>query len=682
MKKAIGISLTVITALALLSGPAGGQDITEGKPLLSDDFSRLTESKLGQLPEGGQSWGKRVPVKDGVPMDTAIHGSGGGLVIGYASGVAPSDCGVYVANFTVADAVISVTVGPSHMNDRCNNGIVSYRAAATDAAAGGWQPRAYHVHLTNDWSGSRDVTLRYGGDVLAVGDVADQRVLTDSHQVKVAFAGDHHQVWLNGRKVIDYWEIDAGRKGAGYLGFGGVGTIGVFDDFKVSEARPGAAVPPANAGGIGPLVLQGRPFFAFGTYNLPDQLGEGIEDLQEWLDAGCNTAAINPPTNEAEAKARFHWLARHGVAAIYLPGEIFYSQLDDKLTVTRPEEIPAKAAPLKKMLALTADDPHTFGYCTFDEPENVLYQTYQHLRSLDSWDQKHNPGLARWIADGMKWTYDTLKTGDPDAYVMPIIGWWNTYKDMAPLYDVNVTNHYPTLWDHSDAPLQGKLYEVVLDAALAADAVRATGRVGFIYMPGMFDLIDRSSMGPISPTTPTLRELRYTCFAPITQGALGVLPWRLGYCSRPYRRTVVYPIMRELSRMRPWFLGEWCDGKVTSNRDKATAGYLRKLPRLVREVYGEEEAEMVETDAVPDVSHCLRRRPDNTYLLLAVNNRKEIVQVTFTLKDIPGLPETALELIEYAGVPIIKPKDSRRPDGQIRDKLEPFGVRAYLIKPK
>lgn len=638
-----------------ISFAIGAQEIREGAVLLGDDFARFKAGspELGRLPIGGRSWGKRVPVQDGVPMETAIQAAQGALTLGYASGVAPFDTGLYPVDFAIADGVVSLTAGPSHMPDRCHHAIISYRARTPEAAAGGMEPGAYHVELAGDWSGSRDVLLRYGRDLLAAGDFADKRRPADSYRVRVAFAGDRHTVSLNDRKVIDYWEIEAGRKAAGGVGFGGWYSIGAFDDFLVAEAVPGVAAPPANAGGMGPLVFQGRPFFVVGTYNPPDE-----EDLREWLGAGCNTAVLGPPATGVEPQDR--WPARHGIAAVYFPSVDFYSKENGQPTVTRPEDIPPKVAQLKELLALTADDPQTLGYCTFDEPENELYPAYQ------EWEQKKDLGLGQWIGEGMKWTFDTLKAGDPDAYVMPIVAWWTTYQEMAPLYDVNVPNQYPTL--HADAPLQGALYEVVLDAALAADAAREKARLGFVYMPGIFDAM------PGRWRAATLRELRYTCFAPITQGALGVLPWRLGYCSMPYRRAVVYPVMRELSRLRPWFLGEWCDDRVTSDRDTATVDYLRKLPRRVRLVEGEEKADTVETDAVPDCSHCLRRRPDNTYLLLAVNNRKEPLEVTLTIKDLPGLPETALDQIEYSRVPIV--------NGQIKETLEPFAVRAYLLEPK
>lgn len=656
--------LTAVSVAMLIAAWAWGQDITHGRTLLADDFTRFAEGSadLGQLPGAEASWGKRVPIIDGEPMDNAIRAGGGALTVGYASGQAPFDTGVWIEGFTIADGAISLTVGPSHMADRCNNASISYRTPTGEAAAGSRQKGAYHVDLAGDWSGSRDVWLRYGTDLLATGNVGNARAPTAPHQVKVAFSGDRHSVCVDGVKVIDYWEIDAGRTSAGFVGFGGWYSIGAFDDFVLAEAVAGLERRPSAPGADGPLFFQGRPFFPIGTYNPPDE-----DDLEEWVAAGCNTTVLGVPgeaaTPEQRAtgiRASADWAAKREVAVIWFPGVDFYSQADGKPTVTKPEDIPPKVALLEEMLAITAGDAQTFGYCTFDEPENVLYPTYK------DWDQKKDQGLAEWIAQGMGWTFSTLKQADPDAYVMPIVAWWTTYKDLAPLYDVNFPNHYPTLKEHP--PLQGNLYEVVLDAALAADAARETDRIGFVYMPGIFDLM------PGRWRAATLRELRYTCFAPITQGALGVVPWRLGYCSMPYRRAVVYPVMRELSRLRPWLLGEWCDGLVTSNRDEATVEYLRKLPKRVRLVEAEEKVETVESDVVPDCSHCLRRRPDNTYLLLAVNNRREPLEVTFTLSGIDGLPDHALDYMEYASVRIV--------DGRLSDTLEPFAVRAYVIEVK
>ena len=124
----------------------------------------------------------------------------------------------------------------------------------------------------------------------------------------------------------------------------------------------------------------------------------------------------------------------------------------------------------------------------------------------------------------------------------------------------------------------------------------------------------------------------------------------------------------------PWLYGEWHDELVTSDHDTTTAEYLQELPVRVRLVPGEEDGEMARGDehVLCDVSHCLRRAADNTWMLLAVSNRREPVEVTFTL-DITGLPEKALDLIAWREIDIEA--------GQIVEQMEPFAVRAWRIVP-
>ena len=102
--------------------------------------------------------------------------------------------------------------------------------------------------------------------------------------------------------------------------------------------------------------------------------------------------------------------------------------------------------------------------------------------------------------------------------------------------------------------------------------------------------------------------------------------------------------------------------------------YLKRLPVRVRTVIGEEGEEKREVPSVPDCSYMLRRRPSNSYLLLAVSNRTEPIDVTSTLHGIEGLPGKAMEYLDYREVQIH--------DGRIRDSFEPFGVRAYIIEPR
>jgi hypothetical protein len=651
---------TVAAVTLMLATGAVGQELREGAVLLRDDFDRFATPAfdLAKVPGTSYAWGKRVPVADGKPLPV-ISGNARALNIAYSSGTDPHDTGVYVAAFKVADGVITLTVGPSAMADRGHEAIVSYRAREPQAAAGGFMPGAYHVDLVDDWSGSRDVVLRYGSEPLAVGDVAETHPPAQSYRVKVAFAGDFHCVWVDDRPVISYWETAPNRTAAGFVGFGGWYSAGSFDDFEVRSARLVATPGARPSGEFAPLLYQGRPYFVLGTYDAPDEA-----DLGEWRDAGGNTVIVpcltekTPRERRARLQSLADWGTRNQVAMVYYPAFDPYSKEGAKSIPTTPAEVPAKARLYREMLAVTAKHPQTLGYWTFDEPENNVYEAYK------DWAEKRDTGLAEWIAGGMKWTYDTLHAGDPDAYVMPTIAWWTTYQGMAPLYDVNVPNEYPQV----GPPLSGPLYNAVYDAAKAADAVQATGRSGVVYMPGIFDVIEPPYRGA------TVAELRYLYFAPLTQGAVGLLPWRLGRCSLEYRRGVVYPAMREVKRLVPWLMGEWQEGRVTSDHDQATVPYLKEFPVRVKTLPGQETTETVQVAGVPDVSYLLRRRPTNSYLLLAVSNRREPIEVTFSLKGIPGLPATAREMLQWAETPI--------KDAQIKDTFAPCGVKAWVIEAK
>lgn len=651
-----------LAILALLACTfAAAQDLEPGRVLLADNFDRFTTATpdLGLLPGTQYRWVKRLPTLDGKLAENHITGSQGGVNIGYSSGANICDPGLAVDGFKLADGVVSLTIGPSHMANRGHTGLVSYRAGDLPSAGGSSTPGAYHVEVAPDWAGTRDVILRYGAERLAVADVADSRKLDEPHKLQVAFLGDHHQVRLDGKLVIDFWEGASGLTGPGYVGFGGYYSIGTFDDFAVAEVKAGPATAVDTKGQLRPLQFQGRPFFVLGTYEAPEP-----EDEAEWLEAGCNTATFytgDPKGTPAQRKAYLEqaitWARKHNTAVIYFPTVDFFGRAGDKPTVPTPAERGPMVAQLKEMLAVTGADRQTLGYCTFDEPENSLYEAYK------DWDQRKDAGLGEWIGTGFRWLYEALKAGDPDAYVMPIIAWWTTYEQTAPIYDVNVPNEYP----QRGAPLSADLFQAVYDAAKAGDAAKLKGRTGFVYMPSCFDMIEAPWRAA------TVAEFRYLCFGPLTQGAQGLLPWRLGRATLQYRRAVIYPVFRQVKPLVPWLLGERCDEKVASTGDAPTVDYLRKLPVRVRTVAGE-TLERTEVAGVNDCSHCLRRRPDNTYLLLAVNNRREPLDVTFTLKGLGELPAMALETLEYAQTPIT--------DGQITTRLEPFGVRAWIIEPK
>ena len=332
-----------------------------------------------------------------------------------------------------------------------------------------------------------------------------------------------------------------------------------------------------------------------------------------------------------------------------------------------PEQIAERSKFLAEDLRRLAKCPNILGY-TVDEPENILWPYFKKHRAED-WEKYKEMSLSKLIIDTSAWARDLIRKEHPGAKFMPIIAWWTSYQHMADFYDVNIPNEYPGA--KVGAPeFDGGFYAVNYDAALAVAAARqhGGGRT-VVYMPAMFQ---REPMKRADRSM-TLREQRYCCFAPLTRGAMGIFGWRQARCDADYRDNVVYPVLSEISELKDYFLGEWFDELVSSDHDTASVDYLRKFKEVSRMMEGEKDGEVKETKfAVPDVSYCLRRNPaDGTYLLLAVNNRKEPVTVNFLVK-IPGLAPVARCHIDRHQV--------RIKDGIFTDRFDPFDVHAYILR--
>lgn len=252
--------------------------------------------------------------------------------------------------------------------------------------------------------------------------------------------------------------------------------------------------------------------------------------------------------------------------------------------------------------------------------------------------------------------------------MMPIIAWEPSYANTAAMYDVLIANTYP----HK---LEGKkefdppLYRVSYDAAMQVAAVRAAGNgKSAIFMPPMYDLRN----GHIGYT---VREQLYVMFAPITRGVMGIHGWRLQRCSDEYRKFVIFPAMKEVHNLKEYFLGEWYDELVSSDRDTASVDYLRSFKNRVREVESTEDGVYQEVgDAVPDVTYCLRKhRTDGSYLLLAVNNMRTPVSANFEI-NLPNLPRFMIDNINRNDKVWLK-------GSKAKIKFEPFEVHAYILRP-
>ncbi len=445
--------------------------------------------------------------------------------------------------------------------------------------------------------------------------------------------------------------------------------------FFMSVGRSGAETPStgdvatredsAQDWSIPPLRFQGEPFFPMGVFGWP-------REDPGFPESGGNTALKHVRVKgklTSDALARMKERLRtylkqcreEDIAAVLYPvkinGRKVLHAAHDR--AFRKEVVRF----LNAMLDVTGEHEQVLGYWAFGEPENHLWSKWKKRAGTET-----NPGekagdaFAKWANRQLGWFVDLLRRRDPDGYVMPTIAWWNMYEPLAPLVDVHVPNTYPT--HKGEEPLTGSLYDVVYDAAKAAEAVRNTDVHSFLYMPGIFDRIGGDWRGA------TLREMRYLWFAPLTQGARGFLGWRISRVTPEHRKQVVYPVMKEVSRFRPWWLVPALDQRVRSNRDVASVEYLREFPELIREVAGE-EIDRREVKGLPDVSYTLRHVEGEGYLLLAVNNRRERTQIQFQIRGLADTVEAHEVLQGKQG----KPLTIR--DGRLQDNLPPFGVRVY-----
>ncbi|MDD4728454.1 MAG: Ig-like domain-containing protein [Dysgonamonadaceae bacterium] len=316
------------------------------------------------------------------------------------------------------------------------------------------------------------------------------------------------------------------------------------------------------------------------------------------------------------------------------------------------EELIKRKDILEKDVRKLSQNSNIIGYW-FDEPENLISPYYSENRS--EFKNGFEEGIARFSA----WVYDIIKREHPSAKMMPTLAWQKTYESASALYDINIPNNY------SSNEAEKNLYNVNHDAYLAVCAAKKHGGGrSVIFMPAMYDILDNSQPA-------TFNEQRYACFAPITRGVMGIFGWRLGRCSQEYRTNVIFPVMREVADLKDYFLGSWHDELVTSNHDDATVDYLKDLKGY--KFMEEDKENKYKMPAVADISYCLRKIDENgKYLLLAVNNQRQRLDVTFQI-DLEKLPSDAFDVLN---------KNNVRFDGKkLTDSFEPFAVHAYIIEP-
>lgn len=449
---------------------------------------------------------------------------------------------------------------------------------------------------------------------------------------------------------------------------------------------------------IPPVIFKGKPFFPLGAYDMfpPGKANAFGEVDERFLEAGGNFSDFGgiylkpEDTNHEGYKDIYNRCGQDVIFAaldkmkndprlenvallVSLGVNVMLEAPDGNqevgmntyLSPVSEEKMPLHRKTLTEAVKKLSTYPNVIGY-TMDEPENCVWQYYSKNRK-EGWEKEKDADLASFMCSTLRWTNDVIRENHPGALRMPIIAWWTTYKQTAELYDVLIANTYPGKKPGMNE-FEADLYTVNYDAACQVEAVRHNGNGrSAIFMPPMFDVLTGSK--PLS-----LDEEMYVVFAPITRGVMGIHGWRLQRCSDKHRKFVIYPVMKEVHKLKEFFLGEWYDELVTSDHDTASVDYLKKFQTRIRLVANLEDGTMEEVtkDMVPDVTYCLRKHADGRYLLLAVNNTKDAITVNFDI-DVPKPPRTMTDSINASDTVWLK-------GNKASIKFEPFGVHAYIFK--
>jgi len=140
--------------------------------------------------------------------------------------------------------------------------------------------------------------------------------------------------------------------------------------------------------------------------------------------------------------------------------------------------------------------------------------------------------------------------------------------------------------------------------------------------------------------------------------------WRMFRCSDQFAKTIILPVINEISALTPWFLGERMDKQIKCSNEGWTEYKVRRRSRMM----GSEDEEF-DIRKVKTITYILRRNPaDQSILMLAANNSSREESALFTLKDLSC--NYALDLSNGQRMGF---------KGNIRVKFAPFSVRAYLI---
>lgn len=399
-----------------------------------------------------------------------------------------------------------------------------------------------------------------------------------------------------------------------------------------------AQLPPVK-------TISGKKVFPFGVYVADDRFEL---TLAEYSANGVNTILV--PWGDAAVDAPL--AAKHGLYVIPSVMGVFDRGIlaDEQRFAQEREAMEQRAREQVEKLMRYPDQ--CLGIYIFDEPENLLWGP-----TKDRWTGPDAGAFPDFLKKRVDWAYEVVKKAAPACPVFMCIGWHNMYEQLGSGCDINLPNAYPLCrGPGADYPIQ----RVTKDARMAAEVIFAgAGRCRtFAYTPQMCGKMRDYRV-------PTEAEFRYMTYAPITQGAMGII-YYCDYAStrntNVERRNRLYPMAAEVRFISDYLLGQWKDEQV----QMTTRALTKNDPPPVND-----SRYKITNVPLPDVSYIFRQCEEGK-MLLVVNNTYQTQEITVTIAA-----ESGQKPVYVVG--------ENRPmsvkDGVLHDTCDPIDVHIYLFRP-
>jgi hypothetical protein len=253
--------------------------------------------------------------------------------------------------------------------------------------------------------------------------------------------------------------------------------------------------------------------------------------------------------------------------------------------------------------------------------------------------------------------YNQIKTRDPDHTIsVAHVGYNSSYPDPylaaepPPYCDVEMTDTYPI---PDAAPEFGAaLWSVATESRLRANQTATHGKNAYINIV--------QTHGDFGLRIPTYIETRYLSYAPIVQGARGLLYWmHNAYTTAGHRDLVVPPVAHEIQSLVAAIISNSTAVMVSSNRD--TDSGARGVAD-VSYLFGEDErcGYLIETNNSPN-TYAVQFQLTGSVLAATLGANQTSIPVMFEQRSVTAQPTG----------------DPNR--WTLADSIGPFGVHVYRL---